>query len=122
MIPALEQRAGFLFVKSCLSPEYRAVQQPPNLNFERKRTMKKLMSILLISVLALSLLAGCAKEAEAPQNTQSAQPGQESQSAADEKVRIGIVQPMEHTSLTQIRQAILARFEERGVGDQIEIL
>ncbi len=122
MIPALEQRAGFLFVKSCLSPEYRAVQQPPNLNFERKRTMKKLMSILLISVLALSLLAGCAKEAEAPQNTQSAQPGQESQSAADEKVRIGIVQPMEHTSLTQIRESIIAEFDALGISDKIEII
>lgn len=70
--------------------------------------MKKLFVLALSALMLCASLAGC-----------SAASAGEGEGA---KIRIGIIQPMEHTSLTQIRQAILARFEERGVGDQIEIL
>ncbi len=64
--------------------------------------MKKSI-VLLFLVLSLSaLLAGFAPKPE-------------------ETIKIGLIQPVEHTSLNQIREAILAELEVLGLGDKVSI-
>ena len=48
--------------------------------------MKKLLSVITIMITALVLLVGCTTNAE-----------------VSEKIKIGIIQPVEHPSLNQIR-------------------
>lgn len=64
--------------------------------------MKKAVILLLCVALLLVAFTGCA-----PKKT--------------EKIKIGLIQPMEHTSLNQIREAILAELDALGLSEQIEI-
>ncbi len=64
--------------------------------------MKKLLTVLAALLLALSL-SGC--------------------SAGSGKTKIAVVQPMEHTSLNQIRETIVAELKANGYdGDKAEII
>jgi putative ABC transport system substrate-binding protein len=67
--------------------------------------MKKIVSLLLVSVLALSVLAGCNKK-------------------EDGKVTIGIGQFAEHASLDNCREGFLAGLAEEGYveGKNLEVL
>ncbi len=67
--------------------------------------MKKFLSILLICVLVLGCISGCS-------NTNS----------DNGKLKVAIVQPMEHTSLNEIRDSIIAELNALGLSDQIEII
>ncbi len=74
--------------------------------------MKKLTSVLLAAVLAAGILSGC-----------TAGGSSSGASGAKEKpYRIGIVQPMEHTSLNQIREAVIAELNANSAEGSIEII
>ena len=63
--------------------------------------MKKLISVVLLLVV---MSAGC------------------STAKTSDKYRIGIVQPVEHTSLNEIRETIIASLEASEYADKIEII
>ena len=86
-----------------------------------KKSLKQALCALTALVFALSF-AGCASPApatapeattavnEAPQATEAAQP-------AAQKIKIAIVQPMEHTSLNEIRDTIVSELQAAGYDD-----
>lgn len=74
--------------------------------------MKKLISVVMTAVLGVTLLAGCSPKQEQPQ-----QPAEE----PSKKITVGILQPMDHTSLNQIRDTVIAEIEAMGLGDRVEI-
>ncbi|NLK64979.1 MAG: ABC transporter substrate-binding protein [Tissierellia bacterium] len=95
--------------------------------------MKKLLSLITIMAMLL-ILAACAKGARtkdteglaAEQPTESnatalASAEQQDETHGSEKVKIGIIQPVEHPSLNQIREYIIIGLEEQGLKDKVEI-
>ncbi|MEN6390090.1 MAG: ABC transporter substrate-binding protein [Syntrophomonas sp.] len=69
--------------------------------------MKKLLALLLVLILGMAALSGCSNKTA----TQT------------KKVyKIGIVQPMDHPSLNQIRETIIAEIKAQGMGDKVEIV
>lgn len=82
--------------------------------------MKKLITAITLSaLLAASLLTGCTAKGEtnAPSTNSQVQP----QETTNEKIKIGIIQPVEHPSLNQIRESIILGLEEQGLKDKVEI-
>lgn len=61
--------------------------------------MKRLMTMVLVLVLAVTMLTGCGG------------------SGGDDTLKVGIIQLMEHPSLDTIRQSIIAGLEEEGFVD-----
>ena len=95
--------------------------------------MKRLLSIITIIAL-LFVLAGCAAEVKtkdieepaAEQQTEANETAglsaeQTEETEKNEKVKIGIIQPVEHPSLNQIREYIIIGLEEQGLKDKVEI-
>ena len=95
--------------------------------------MKRLLSIITIIAL-LFVLAGCAAEVKtkdieepaAEQQTEANETAglsaeQKEETENNEKVKIGIIQPVEHPSLNQIREYIIIGLEEQGLKDKVEI-
>lgn len=68
--------------------------------------MKKALVMVMAGILAVGILTGCTTSA-----------------ASEEKgiYRIGIVQPMDHPSLNQIRDTIVKELDAQGLGDKVEI-
>ncbi|MBF7096761.1 ABC transporter substrate-binding protein [Alkalibacter mobilis] len=76
--------------------------------------MKKLMSILVVCFMLVGLFAGCTSgEGSGDENGDSNEV---------EKIKIGIVQPMDHPSLNQIRETIIEELKEMGLEDKTEIV
>lgn len=73
---------------------------------------KKAISILLILSLSLGLFTGCSQGTGVKFIAKK----------GNEKVKIGIVQPVEHPSLNQIRESIISNLKEMGLEDKIEIV
>ncbi len=71
--------------------------------------MKKLLALLLVLIVGLGTLSGCSSKSE-------------SETVQPEVFKIGIVQPMDHTSLNQIRETIISELEAQGMGDKVEII
>lgn len=70
--------------------------------------MKKIISAILIMSMLIVVSTGCgAKTGDAGDK--------------DKKIKIGIVQPIEHPSLNQIREYIIIGLEELGLKENIEI-
>jgi len=72
--------------------------------------MKKLkaVSVILSLSLILGAFTGCSQ-------------GTKIDKKGNEKVKIGIVQPIEHPSLNQIRESIISNLDELGLKDKVEI-
>jgi putative ABC transport system substrate-binding protein len=81
--------------------------------------MKRLISILTIMAMVMALLTGCGTK-DAGKNEQS-KSSDTAKTAAGDKIKIGIIQPVEHPSLNQIRESIIAGLEEQGLKDKVEI-
>lgn len=81
--------------------------------------MKKLVLIITIMAMIIALPTGCAT------GSKTEEPGTkttENESVSgDEKIKIGIIQPVEHPSLNQIREYIIKGLEEQGLKDKVEI-
>ncbi|MFA6983906.1 MAG: ABC transporter substrate binding protein [Sedimentibacter sp.] len=91
--------------------------------------MKKLLSIITIMAM-LFVLAGCATDAKTKDKVESSAEQTEANDDAEqpedtknnEKIKIGIIQPVEHPSLNQIREYIIIGLEEQGLKDNVEII
>ncbi|MEN6348636.1 MAG: ABC transporter substrate-binding protein [Syntrophomonas sp.] len=69
--------------------------------------MKKLLVLSLVLILGLATIGGCSSKT----------------ANVDKKVyKIAIVQPMDHPSLNQIRETIIAELKAQGMGDKVEII
>lgn len=71
--------------------------------------MKKVSTLLLVFILILGFttVSGCSSKTE----------------TTNKKVfKIGIVQPMDHPSLNQIRETIISELQAQGMGDKVQII
>ena len=75
--------------------------------------MKKLVSIISIVAMVFALLTGCAKSEGENDSVKT---------TGNDKIKIGIIQPVEHPSLNQIRECIIVGLEEQGLKDKVEII
>lgn len=85
--------------------------------------MKRILSIIMVVALMLAAMTGCAgpeakEEQKHLENKSEIQP----ENDANEKIKIGIVQPVEHPSLNQIREYIIIGLEEQGLKDKVEVI
>jgi len=69
--------------------------------------MKKLIALLLVFTLGLVTLSGCASKSD---------------TSTKKVFKIGIVQPMDHPSLNEIRETIISELKVQGMGDKVEII
>lgn len=69
--------------------------------------MKKILALLLVLILGLAALSGCSNKTA---------------NQTKKAYKIGIVQPMDHPSLNQIRETIIAELKAQGMGDKVEIV
>lgn len=81
--------------------------------------MKKIVASLLVGAMLLVSLVGCTTKVEEKQN--KAVVNASGTTEKSEKIKIGIVQPVEHPSLNQIRESIVLGLEELGLKDKVEI-
>ncbi|MDD2494365.1 MAG: ABC transporter substrate-binding protein [Tissierellia bacterium] len=93
--------------------------------------MKKLISMLTIIMLLLAVMTGCSngdsdsqvKEDEQVKTDEQVETNEDAKNESDgEKIKIGIIQPVEHPSLNQIREYIIIGLEEQGLKDKVEII
>lgn len=68
--------------------------------------MRKVLAVLTTVVLLTSVFGGCA---------------QGNSKTASKKIKIGIVQPMDHPSLNTIRETITSELSALGLDDQVEV-
>lgn len=71
--------------------------------------MKKAIHVFFAAVLVMSLLVSCG-----PQNPPS--------TVQNQKVKIGIVQHIDHPSLNTIRESIISELDAQGLSGQVEIV
>ena len=81
--------------------------------------MKKIFAAILALSLLLTACSGASSSAPAPSSQpEAASSSQEAPSASSgEKLKIGLVQMMEHPSLDEIREALLAELKAQGYDD-----
>lgn len=75
--------------------------------------MKKAVTIIMVMAMVAAILTGCGVNAETSGNNT----GEHS-----DKIQIGIIQPVEHPSLNQIREYIIIGLEEQGLKDKVEVV
>lgn len=81
--------------------------------------MKKIIAAITLSALIMTTaLTGCTAKGETNAQGTNAQSQKET---TNEKIKIGIIQPIEHPSLNQIRESIILGLEELGLKDKVEI-
>jgi putative ABC transport system substrate-binding protein len=85
--------------------------------------MKKIISLIIIMSMVVTVLTACTTKTENIQNSgeQAERENKELTAENDKKIKIGIVQPVEHPSLNEIREYIVKGLEELGLNDQVEI-
>lgn len=84
--------------------------------------MRKIISIIISMSMVFVLLTGCSS-GESITQTDTAEVRNESEESTtgNDKIKIGIIQPVEHPSLNQIREYIIKGLEEQGLKDKVEI-
>jgi len=86
--------------------------------------MKKSIALLIIAAMLATAITGCTTKAvtKQPEETNKSKVAEEQKSENNnEKIKIGIIQPVEHPSLNQIREYIILGLEEQGLKDKVEI-
>ena len=87
--------------------------------------MKKILALMAASLLTLSFAAcggGAPSTSPAAPAASSAAAESNAQGSAGQKLKIGLVQMMEHPSLDEIREAVLAELADEGFDDaKVEI-
>lgn len=78
-----------------------------------EKVAKRLVVGTMLATLSMMTLVGC--------GSSNKEEGTTKENSSTEKYKIGIVQPMDHPSLNQIRETIIAELDELGLSDQIEI-
>lgn len=81
--------------------------------------MKKFMALLIVAAMITTLFTGCSTKTESTEtNNQPAV----SETAKAEKLRVGIVQAVNHPSLDEIREYAIKSLKESNIGENIEII
>ncbi len=85
--------------------------------------MRKIISIIIALSMVFALLTGCAASSAETAEPNAAEAVNETakNSKGNGKIKIGIIQPVEHPSLNQIREYIIKGLEEQGLKDKVEI-
>ena len=84
--------------------------------------MKKLVASLLVGAMLMVSVVGCTTKVEENKTTGNNTTNKTSESTENnEKIKIGILQPVEHPSLNQIREYIIIGLEELGLKDKVKI-
>lgn len=78
--------------------------------------MRKLVVLFMAVVMMLWALTGCSKDGSSSDNSKVT--GQEDKG---QKFKIGIIQPMDHPSLNQIRETIISELDALGMSEKVEI-
>lgn len=73
--------------------------------------MKKLVALFLVLIMGLAILSGCSGSSTS-----------QSETPQKKVYKIGIVQPMDHPSLNEIRETIISELKAPGMGDKVEII
>mgnify|MGYP000950551114 FL=1 len=82
--------------------------------------MKKIIAYLLSGAMLLGLLTGCTTKENNTQKPAESNTGSQT-TEKSEKIKIGILQPVEHPSLNEIREYIIKGLDELGLKDKVEI-
>lgn len=82
--------------------------------------MKKIIAYLLSGAMLLGLLTGCTTKENNTQKPAESNTGSQA-TEKSEKIKIGILQPVEHPSLNEIREYIIKGLDELGLKDKVEI-
>ncbi|MEA5094014.1 MAG: ABC transporter substrate-binding protein [Sedimentibacter saalensis] len=85
--------------------------------------MKKLMALLISAAMITTLFTGCSTKAESAETkTETNNQAAVTETAKTEKLRVGIVQAVNHPSLDEIREYAIKGLEESDIGENIEII
>ncbi|WP_312832333.1 ABC transporter substrate-binding protein [Sedimentibacter saalensis] len=85
--------------------------------------MKKLMALLISAAMITTLFTGCNTKAESAETkTETNNQAAVTETAKTEKLRVGIVQAVNHPSLDEIREYAIKGLEESDIGENIEII
>lgn len=85
--------------------------------------MKKLMTLLISAAMITTLFTGCNTKAESAETkTETNNQAAVTETAKTEKLRVGIVQAVNHPSLDEIREYAIKGLEESDIGENIEII
>lgn len=86
--------------------------------------MRRIISILIIALFMFTAFTGCSQgqnnsDSQQPDSTADIQNTNDKEN--NEKIKIGIVQPIEHPSLNQIRESIIEGLKDEGLKDRVDI-
>nr|WP_312578201.1 ABC transporter substrate-binding protein [Sedimentibacter sp.] len=86
--------------------------------------MKRITSIIMIMAILITISTGCSTKTDDSKSGEEINTLSESieqKPANNQKIKIGIVQPIEHPSLNEIREYVILGLEELGLKDKVEI-
>lgn len=87
--------------------------------------MKKLIALLMTAVMIITVSAGCSAKTENTQikaETNASSEAAKTENSESKKLRVGIVQAVNHPSLDEIREYTIKSLEESSLKDNIEII
>lgn len=83
--------------------------------------MKKIIALLIMTAMLLSATTGCSTKTESAKTENTSEVNSESIEKS-EKLKVGIVQAVNHPSLDEIREYTIKGLEESSLKDNIEII
>lgn len=83
--------------------------------------MKKIIALLIMAAMLLSAITGCSTKTESAE-TQNTSAANSESIEKSEKLKVGIVQSVNHPSLDEIREYAIKGLEESSLKDNIEII
>lgn len=83
--------------------------------------MKKIICFLIICILSVMLI-GCSNDSGKNNEDGVNNLEDKNGSMPNEKIKIGIIQPVEHPSLNEIRESIIKELEELGLSDKVDVV
>jgi putative ABC transport system substrate-binding protein len=84
--------------------------------------MKKFMALLIVAAMITILFTGCSTKTENITNTETNNQEAVAETVKTEKLRVGIVQAVNHPSLDEIRESAIKGLESSSIGKNIEII
>jgi len=86
--------------------------------------MKKVLALLLTVTMIFMLLTACSSKdnKDASNNSATTKAATSDDAKAGKKIKIGIVQHVDHPSLNLIRETIESELKAQGLGDKVEVV
>jgi putative ABC transport system substrate-binding protein len=84
--------------------------------------MKKFMALLIVAAVITILFTGCSTKTENIMNTETNNQEAVAETVKMEKLRVGIIQAVNHPSLDEIRESAIKSLESSSIGKNIEII